>query len=151
VPPKAARTGLRHLDNLIPVDRAARALKAGAASSDDGDSDHHHCQSGIAGRDRGDCAGVFRGRMGLDSVTYRIKKDVQLDEKKSKCGHGQAGAYPGKKSSLVSRVVGVPGNHRISSHNRGAIPTRRDLRQWHKGSSRASCNTQSVVRLVRLS
>jgi hypothetical protein len=36
-----------------------------------------------------------------------INKDVQLDEKKSKCRHGQAGAYPGKKGSLVRRVVCV--------------------------------------------
>src|SRR6267378_254568 len=42
------RTGLRDLDNFIAIDRAARALKDGAASCDDGNSNHHHCKSGIA-------------------------------------------------------------------------------------------------------
>jgi hypothetical protein len=45
------------------------------------------------------------------SASEHIDKDVQLDEKKSKCGCGQAGTYPGKKGSLVRRVVGVVGYH----------------------------------------
>src|SRR5229473_8162649 len=112
------RTGLRELDNLIAIDRAARALEGGAASCDDGNSNHHHCQSGIAGRDRDERAGVFRGKMGYASATDRIDKDVQLDEKKSKCRHGQAGAYPGKKGSLVRRVVGVVRDHCIAPRAR---------------------------------
>jgi hypothetical protein len=60
--------------------------------------------------------------MGQAPATYRVK-DVQLDEKKSKCGHGQAGAYPGKKGSLIGRVVGILGDHRIFSHQ-DATPRR---------------------------
>jgi hypothetical protein len=60
--------------------------------------------------------------MGRAPATYRIKKHVQPDEKQSKCGHGQAGAYPGKKGSLVGRVVSVPGDHRIFPHNQDATP-----------------------------
>src|SRR5712675_3277719 len=105
------RTGLRDLDNLIAIDRAARALKGEAASCDDADSNRYHCQSSIAGRDRDHRASVFRRKMGHASATGRIEEDVQLDEKKSKCRHGQAGAYPGKKGSLVRRVVGVVRDH----------------------------------------
>src|SRR5258708_32523469 len=78
------RTGLRDLDNLVAIDRAAHALKGKAASRDGGDSNRNHRESGIAGRDR---AGVFRGKMGHASATDRIDKHVQLDEKKSKCRH----------------------------------------------------------------
>jgi hypothetical protein len=81
-------TGLRDLDNLIAIDRAARALKGEAASCDDGDSNRYHYQSGIAGRDRDHRASVFRLKMGYASATGRIEEDVQLDEKKSKCRHG---------------------------------------------------------------
>jgi hypothetical protein len=49
--------------------------------------------------------------MGWAPVTNRINKDVQLDEKKTKCGHSQAGTYPGKKGSLVRRVVCVVSDH----------------------------------------
>jgi hypothetical protein len=45
------------------------------------------------------------------SATDRIDKDVQPDEKKPKSRHSQAGAYPGKKGSLVRRVVCVVGDH----------------------------------------
>jgi hypothetical protein len=34
-----------------------------------------------------------------------------LDEKKSKYGDRQAGAYPGQKGSSIGRVVGVVGDH----------------------------------------
>src|SRR5229473_1329298 len=111
-------TGLRDLDNLIAIDRAARALKGEAASCDDGDSNRYHCQSGIAVRDRDHRASVFRRKMGYASATGRIEEDVQLDEKKSKCRHGQAGAYPGKKGSLVRRVVGVVRDHCIAPRAR---------------------------------
>src|SRR5260370_36942955 len=100
-------TGPRVLDNLIAIDRAARALKGEAASCDDGDSNRYHCQSGIAGPDRDHCASIFRCKMGYASATGRIEEDVQLDEEKSKCRHGQPGAYPAEKGSLVPRVVGV--------------------------------------------
>jgi HD superfamily phosphohydrolase YqeK len=30
------------------------------------------------------------------SATHRINQDVQLEEKKSECWHGQAGAYPAR-------------------------------------------------------
>src|SRR6267378_1737418 len=83
------RTGLRDLDNLIAIDRAPRALKDEVASCDDDDSDRNHCQSGVAGRDLDHRAGGFRWKMGYASATDRIDKDVQLDEKKSKSGHGQ--------------------------------------------------------------
>jgi hypothetical protein len=49
--------------------------------------------------------------MGYASATDRIDKDIQLDEKKSECRHGQAGAYPGKKGSLIRRVVRVVSDH----------------------------------------
>jgi len=45
------------------------------------------------------------------SATDRVHKEVQLDEKKSKCRHSQPGAYPGKEGSLVGRVVRVIGDH----------------------------------------
>jgi hypothetical protein len=48
------------------------------------------------------------------SAADRIDKDVQLDEKKPKCRHGQAGAYPGKKGSLIRGMVGVISDHWIS-------------------------------------
>src|SRR5216684_5523822 len=105
------RAGLRDLDNLIAIDRTARALKGEATSCDDGDSNRNHCQSGIAGRDRDDRAGVLRRKIGYASATDCFDKDVQLDEKKSKCRHGQAGAYPGKKGSFVRRVVRVVSDH----------------------------------------
>jgi hypothetical protein len=66
---------------------------------------------GISGRDRDHRAGVFRRKIGYASATDCIDKDVQLDEKKSKCRHGQAGSYPGKKGSLVRRVVCVVSDH----------------------------------------
>jgi hypothetical protein len=75
------------------------------------DSNRNHCQSGIAGRDRDSRAGVFRTKIEHASATDPIDKDVQLDEKKSKCRHGQSGAYPGKKGSLVRRVVCVVSDH----------------------------------------
>src|SRR5258708_40111865 len=62
------RTGLRDLDDLIAVNRAARAFKGEAASCDDGDPDRNHCQSGIAGRDCDDRASVFRWKMGHASA-----------------------------------------------------------------------------------
>src|SRR3984893_15273556 len=105
------RTGLRDLDNLIAIDRAARALKGEAASCDDGCSNRNHCQPGIAGRDLDRRAGVVRRKTDYASATDRIDKDVQLAEKKSKCRHGQAGAYPGEKGSLVRRVVCVVSDH----------------------------------------
>src|SRR5712672_2450078 len=105
------RKGMRDLDNLGAIDRAARALKGGTASCDDGDSKHHHCHSGIAGRGRDERASAFSRKMGEAPATHRINTDVQLDEKKTKCGHGQAGTYPGKKGSLVRRVVCVVSDH----------------------------------------
>src|SRR5882672_9959885 len=101
------RTGLRDLNNFITIDRAARALKDGAASCDDGYSNRHHCKSGILGRGRDERAGAFSKEMGWASATNHVDKDVQLDEKKTKSGHGQAGTYPGKKGSLVRRVICV--------------------------------------------
>src|ERR1700682_4707788 len=105
------RTGLRDPDNLIAIDRAPRAFKGEAASCDDGDSNRNHRQSGITGRDRDERAGVVRSKTGYASGTDRIDKDVQLDEKKSKCRYGQAGADPRKKGSLVGCVVCVVGDH----------------------------------------
>src|SRR3979490_2996944 len=104
-------TGLRDLDNLIAIDRAARALKGKAASCDDGDSNRYHCQSGIAGRDRDHRASVFRRKMGDASAPARSEEDVRLEEKKPNRRHAKAGAYPGKKGSLVRRVVGVVRDH----------------------------------------
>jgi hypothetical protein len=40
------------LNSLIAINRAARAVKVDEASCDDGDFNHHHYQSRIAGRDR---------------------------------------------------------------------------------------------------
>src|ERR1700730_16248580 len=114
------RTGPRDLDNFIAIDRAARALKGEAASHDDGDSNRNHGQSGVAGRALDHRAGVFRRKMGYASATDRIDKDVQLDEKKSKCRHSQPGAYPGKKGSLVRSVVCVVGDHCISPRATGS-------------------------------
>src|SRR3981189_2991492 len=72
------RTGPRDPDNLIAIDRAPRAFKGEAASCDDGDSNRNHRQSGIAGRDRDQRAGVVRSKTGHASATDRIDKDVQL-------------------------------------------------------------------------
>jgi hypothetical protein len=60
--------------------------------------------------------------MGRAPATYRIDEDVQLDEKKPECDHGEAGAYPCKKGSLVGRVVGIPRDHRIFPHHQDATP-----------------------------
>src|SRR5580700_2635111 len=87
------RTGLRDLDNLIAIDRAAGALTSEAASCDDGHSNRNHCQSGVAGRALDRRAGAFHRKLGYASATDCIDKDVQLDEKKSKSRHSQAGAY----------------------------------------------------------
>jgi hypothetical protein len=38
----------------------------------------------------------FRSKKRQASATHRINKDVQLEDKKSECGHGQAGAYPAR-------------------------------------------------------
>ena len=108
---KRLRRGLRDLDNLIAINCAARAFKGEAASCNGGDANRNHCHSGIAGRDRDSRASVFRGIMGYVSAADRIDKEVQLDEQKSKCRHGQAGPYPGKKGSLVRRVVCIVGDH----------------------------------------
>jgi hypothetical protein len=97
--------------NFIAIDRAARALKDGAASRDDGNANHHHWKSGIVGRGCDERAGVFSSKMGWAPATNRINKDVQLDQKKTKCGYGQAGTYPGKKGSLVRCVVCVVSDH----------------------------------------
>jgi hypothetical protein len=39
---------------------------------------------------------LFRSKMRQASATHRINQDVQLEEKKSECGQGQAGAYPAR-------------------------------------------------------
>src|ERR1700694_5989861 len=65
---KRLRTRPRDLDNLIAIDRAARALKGDAASCDNEDCNHQHCQPGIAGRERAD---ILRGTTGYDSGTHR--------------------------------------------------------------------------------
>jgi hypothetical protein len=39
---------------------------------------------------------LFRSKMRQASATHRINKDVQLEEKKSECGRGQAGVYPAR-------------------------------------------------------
>src|SRR5258708_20647488 len=54
------RPGLRDLNNFITIDRAARALKHGAASCDHGYSNPHHCKSVIAARRRDDRPAAFR-------------------------------------------------------------------------------------------
>ena len=40
-----------------------------------------------------------------------VVQDVQLEEKKTKCGHRQAGTYPGKKGPFVRSVVCVISDH----------------------------------------
>jgi hypothetical protein len=37
-----------------------------------------------------------RSKMRQASATHRINKDVQLEDKKSECGHGQAGTHPAR-------------------------------------------------------
>jgi hypothetical protein len=46
----------------------------------------------------------FRSKMRQASATHRINQDVQLAEKKSECGHGQASAYPARSQLGVVSV-----------------------------------------------
>src|SRR6267143_1792809 len=85
------RPGLRDLDNFIAIDCAARALKDGAAACDDGNSNHHHCKSGMVGRGCDERAGVFSRKMGWAPATKIGRRADQTDyEKVYSCSRTKA-------------------------------------------------------------